>query len=246
MLELSCLERASSRVRSLRRDAAARALLVLAVACAETPIDAVERLDAGSVTQTGGNAGDAGGGRGGATGFSGGAFGIGGGRPGGFGGGPFVPECEPVAVAARGRYRLRARASSLCLWRGAETMVAEDVSATVTYEPALADCPRIPSNVWDLFPLGSSGAFWIQHALIGRNLDVEAARAVSGTRLVLWEPTPLDNQRFFFRPRGPGVFELAPAHVPTSCVTGDPEGVRIESCTRSSANQEWQLLPDCP
>jgi hypothetical protein len=53
----------------------------------------------------------------------------------------------------------------------------------------------------------------------------------------------MTNQKFQFKWRADHLFELRPAHVPTSCVSDVQLQPAIFPCVATQANQGWELIP---
>jgi hypothetical protein len=149
----------------------------------------------------------------------------------------------PSAVA--GLFRLRATASGQCLAVGGSTTVGGNPA----WNTAMADDCVVAGEVWELIPdlAGlTAGSFEVRSTTILYNLDIRMAQTVDGTPAILYEPTSLANQRFYFRQRRASVFELAPGHVTTRCLSSSPPFPAITRCTPIATDQEWQLVaPDC-
>lgn len=154
---------------------------------------------------------------------------------------------DGVSSVTAGQYRLRAVSSGQCLAVGGSTTVL----GTPAWLTAMAEDCLVAGEVWQLTPVLSgqnAGSFEVRSTQFGDNLDIEMAQTADGTRVLLYEPLTLANQRFFFEPRRARVFEVAPAHVAlrASCLSSAPPFPSIARCSEASSEQEWQLLPaDC-
>jgi hypothetical protein len=162
---------------------------------------------------------------------------------------PMADPCVDGAPSAKaGSFRLRAMASGQCLGLGSSTTIG----GTPAWTTAMADDCAVAGEVWELIAdlTGqTAGSFEVRSSSLAYNLDIRMAMTADGTPAVLYGPTSLANQRFFFRMRRPGVFELAPGHVSASasCLSSTPPVPAIARCSMSAADQEWQLVPStCP
>ena len=145
------------------------------------------------------------------------------------------------AVAAAGRFSLSAESG--CLRRGEPTSVFGNPAVEIELS---ADCTT-PAAQWDLTP-AVAGTFTLRNVENQLSLDVRAAADVPGTPIILYDPNTLDNQRFWFRPRGGGTYELAPRHAPTLCAKARATGaIEIWPCDAADTGQAFRVARfNCP
>jgi hypothetical protein len=76
------------------------------------------------------------------------------------------------------------------------------------------------------------------------NLDITMAGTEDGTLAITFAPNTFANQEFAFRPRRPGVFEMAPGNVigQTSCLSSASPSPAIQRCSLAASDQEWLLI----
>jgi hypothetical protein len=198
------------------------AALLHCAACGKSPVDAIVFAQDGSAPDTGSGTGT------------------------GTGTGTGDPCTDGVATAAAGEFRLRALPTGQCLAVGGSTTVLGNPA----FDTAMADDCLVAGEVWQLIPSASlQGAFEVRSLQQAYNLDIEMAQTADGTPAILFSPTSLANQRFYFAARRTGVFALVPAHIrsPFSCVSSAPPFPAIFKCDVTLADQEWQLIPaSCP
>jgi hypothetical protein len=103
-----------------------------------------------------------------------------------------------------------------------------------------SDCST-PSAQWDLTP-AVAGTFTVRNVESELSLDVRTASDVPGTPFILYDPTTLDNQRFFARPRVANVYELAPRHASNLCAEVRGTGLEIWSCDPAEADQSFEFF----
>lgn len=152
------------------------------------------------------------------------------------------PCTDGVTAVMAGDYRLRAAATGQCLAVGGSTSVLGNPA----FDTAMVDDCVAAGEVWQLIASASFlGAFEVRSQQLSYNLDIEMAQTADGTPAILFSPTMLANQRFYFAVRRGGVFAMAPAHIrsPFSCVSSAPPFPAIFKCDMASADQEWQLIP---
>ncbi len=129
-----------------------------------------------------------------------------------------------------------------CLRRGAP--------ATVFGTPAFstelsADCDSTLAQ-WDLAP-AVAGTVTLLNVASQWALDVRAAADVPGTAILLYEPTNLDNQRFWPHPRGGGAYELSPRHAPTLCAEARGTALEAWPCQIDNSAQVFRFARvTCP
>jgi hypothetical protein len=145
------------------------------------------------------------------------------------------------AVPAAGRFGLSAESG--CLRRGGPTTVFGDPAVDVELA---TDCTT-PAAQWDLTP-AVAGTFTLRNVEDQLSLDVRAAADVPGTPIILYDPNTLDNQRFWFRPRGGETYEMAPRHAPTLCAKARTTGaVEIWPCDAFDTGQAFRVARfNCP
>jgi hypothetical protein len=153
---------------------------------------------------------------------------------------------DPIAgsvcsVPAAGRFSLSAESG--CLRRGGATTVFGNPAVDVELS---ADCTT-PAAQWDLTP-AVAGTFTLRNVEDQLSLDVRAASDVPGTPIILYDPNTLDNQRFWFRPRGSETYELAPRHAPMLCAEARATGVvEIWPCDAADTGQAFRVARfNCP
>lgn len=159
------------------------------------------------------------------------------------------PCVDGAPAATSGLFRLRAVSGGQCLAVGVSTTIG----GSPAWLTAMADDCAVAGELWQLIPdvMGlSAGSFELRSTSLPTpaSLDIRMGMTADGTSAVVFAPTTFDNQRFFFRARRDGVFELEPGHVMgrTSCLSGAPPFPAIFRCSSSDASQEWQLIPsDC-
>jgi hypothetical protein len=138
------------------------------------------------------------------------------------------------AVPAAGRFALSVE--SACLRRGDATTVFGD---TAFLTEISADCSTARAQ-WDLTP-AVAGTFTLRNVEDQLSLDVRAASDLPGTPIIVYDPNTLDNQRFWFRPRGSETYELAPRHAPTLCATARGTDVEIWPCDANDVEQTFRF-----
>jgi Ricin-type beta-trefoil lectin domain-like len=145
------------------------------------------------------------------------------------------------AAPAAGRFSLSGESG--CLRRGGLTSVFGNAAEEVELS---ADCTA-PAAQWDLTP-AVAGTFTLRNVENQLSLDVRAAADVPGTPIILYDPNTLDNQRFWFRPRGGEIYELAPRHAPTLCAKERATGaVEIWPCDTTDTGQAFRVARfNCP
>jgi hypothetical protein len=145
------------------------------------------------------------------------------------------------AVPAAGRFSLSAESG--CLRRGGPTSVFGNPAVEIELS---ADCTT-PAAQWDLTP-AVAGTFTLRNVEDQLSLDVRAAGDVPGTPIILYDPNTLDNQRFWFRPRGGETYELAPRHAPALCAKARATGaVEIWPCDTADTGQAFRVARfNCP
>jgi hypothetical protein len=154
---------------------------------------------------------------------------------------------DGAASAMAGQFRLRAAATGQCLAVGSTTTVGGNPA----WATAMADDCAIAGEIWDLIADGTgitAGSYEVKSSTTDYALDIRMAATADGTPAILYTSTTNANQRFFFRKRRAGVFELAPGHVSAwaSCLSSAPPVPAIARCSSSATDQEWQLVPtDC-
>jgi hypothetical protein len=153
---------------------------------------------------------------------------------------PVVGAGSVCAVPAAGRFSLSAESG--CLRRGGPTSVFGNPAVDIELS---ADCTS-PAAQWDLTP-AVAGTFTLRNVENQLSLDVRAAADVPGTPIILYDPNTLDNQRFWFRPRGE-TYELAPRHAPTLCAKARASGaVEIWPCDTADTGQAFRVARfNCP
>lgn len=143
---------------------------------------------------------------------------------------------EPLA----GRFTLSAEAG--CLRRGAATTVFGNPAFLTELS---ADCESALAQ-WDLTP-AVAGTFTLRNVETQLSLDVRAAAEIPGTPIIVYDPNTLDNQRFWFRARSAGGYELSPRHAPLLCAEGRAGGVEARPCRASVPAQTFHLARvGCP
>lgn len=137
------------------------------------------------------------------------------------------PACsEPMA----GRFILSLQSG--CLRRGEPTTVFGSPGFLTELS---ADCTTVRAQ-WDLTP-ALAGTFTLRNVEDQLSLDVRAASDLPGTPIIVFDPNTLDNQRFWFRPRGSDTYELAPRHAATLCAEARGGGVEIWPCDTNNTAQ---------
>lgn len=151
------------------------------------------------------------------------------------------PTGSVCAVPAAGRFSLSVESS--CLRPAEPTSVFGNPAFEVELS---ADCTT-PAAQWDLTP-AVAGTFTLRNVEDQLSLDVRAAADVPGTPVILYDPNTLDNQRFWFRPRGSETYELAPRHAPTLCAKARATGaVEIWPCDTADTGQAFRVARfNCP
>ncbi len=107
------------------------------------------------------------------------------------------------------------------------------------------DCGSAEAQ-WDLTP-SVGGTYTIRNVESELTLDVLGAGDLPGTALILYDPLPLDHQRFFARLRSPDAYELSPRHAPDLCVEARSTRAEIWTCDVEVAAQTFHFLQlSCP
>jgi hypothetical protein len=145
-----------------------------------------------------------------------------------------------IEAPGTGFFRLRSGASARCLASGDETTVR----GVPAFDAVMTEDCSAAAQLWHLIDLSRTDGYWIRNVSTENNLDIETGDDTDGTAAVLFEPSLRENQRFLFRLRAASLFEIAPLHVSTSCLTAVRGGVEIWPCTPLDRDQEWSLLVD--
>jgi len=123
-----------------------------------------------------------------------------------------------------------------CLRRGELTSVFGNPAFLTELS---ADCTTARAQ-WDLTP-ALEGTFTLRNVEDQLSLDVRAFSDVPGTPIIVYDPNTLDNQRFWFRPRARGAYELAPRHAPTLCAEAQGSTVEIWPCDTNNTAQAFRF-----
>jgi hypothetical protein len=108
-----------------------------------------------------------------------------------------------------------------------------------------ADCSSTLAQ-WELTP-AEGGSLAVRNLESQLSLDVRAASDLPGTAVILYEPTTLDNQRFYAQERSVRGYALAPRHAPSLCVEVRGGGVEIWPCDSENTDQEFHFpVLGCP
>lgn len=151
-----------------------------------------------------------------------------------------LPPCDSVVGSvSAARYRIRHRGAQSCLAAGLPTTVGGEPA----FEVRLNACKNEAGEHWELSST-DTGVFEVRHLITDYNLDVRFAATADGTPMVLFEPHRLYNQRFRFAPVSGGVFRIVPHHAEEKCLTLQGARVELWPCTATDA-QQWELLL-CP
>jgi hypothetical protein len=146
----------------------------------------------------------------------------------------FVPE--------PGRFVLESAVDGSCLGAGEPTTVFGNPGFDTTLA---ADC-TLPAQAWDLTLASGTAVYSFKNVGSTDTLDVEMAAVQSGTPVIVYAATGLDNQKFEVRARGVSLYELRPQNVTTSCVAAVAQSAQITTCSESDPTQAWQFeRTDC-
>jgi hypothetical protein len=151
------------------------------------------------------------------------------------------PEASnPCDEPSTGRFILSGQTG--CLRRGAPTTVFGNPAFSTELS---ADCDSTLAQ-WDLTP-AVAGTFTLLNVASQWALDVRAAADIPGTAILLYEPTSLDNQRFWPHPRGSGSYELSPRHAPTLCAEARGSALEVWPCQIDNSAQVFRFARvTCP
>lgn len=217
------------------------ALWGLGVGCTETAYDLFPDGSGGDcVALTGGSCSAAGGGVG--TGGSGGsAVAATGGAP--AGGAP--ASCESALDPTLRVSELVFVASGLCLTVGGPTTVGAEPGYLTTTMP----CDGSVGQRWSVRQ-ADEGSIEIRSELVNMNVDVELASNEDGTRVLLYTPHALYNQRYFPSDVTGNDIRLAARHSPLDCLSErpDPDGVapqrnvEIWPCSDADPSQVMDIV----
>lgn len=190
----------------------------LSLACSQTPLDVLQS------EAFGGNGG-----------FSSAGSGS------GVGGVPEPPNvCSSLEEALSvGTYSFKAIASGLCLNAGGPTTVGMTSSIEAFLLELSTNCD---GDAWELVASSSVNAYRVRSLDLDRYFDVEQGMMASGTRVILYTPNGLFNQRFEFRARGPGIFQIVPMNARSHCLSARFGQVEIWPCMWTDDSQNWQLF----
>lgn len=143
---------------------------------------------------------------------------------------------EPLA----GRFVLSGETG--CLRRGEPTTVFGNPAFTTELS---VDCTTARAQ-WDLTP-ALGGSFTLRNVDTELSLDVRTAAEAPGTPVILYEPTTLDNQRFWLRERTSKTFELSPRHAPLLCTEARGQDVEVWPCDAAEPGQSFRFARlNCP
>jgi len=156
---------------------------------------------------------------------------------------PNEPMTVPAACSEPAAGRFSLSGENGCLRRGEPTSVFGNPAFALEQS---ADCTT-PRAQWDLTP-AVAGTFTLRNVEDQLSLDVRAAVDLPGTPIILYDPNTLDNQRFWFRPRGGETYELSPRHAPTLCAKARASGaVEIWPCDTADTGQVFRVARfNCP
>jgi hypothetical protein len=146
-------------------------------------------------------------------------------------------DAGPCFSVAPGRFVLKSALNGQCLGAGSPTSVFGNPAFETAFAP---DC-TLPAQAWDALAAGSSSVFSFQNVASGDNLDVKMAGMQSGTPVIIYPATGLDNQKFEARARSGSSYELRPQHTTASCIVAMGLSTQIAPCASSDAAQAWQI-----
>ena len=144
--------------------------------------------------------------------------------------------------ATPGRFVLKSALNGQCLGAGSPTTVFGNPAFETDFA---ADC-TLPAQAWDLSPAGALSVFSFKNVGSADDLDVRMAATQSGTPVIVYPATGLDNQKFEARARSGSTYELRPQHATASCVLATVLTAQIAPCAPNDSAQAWQIeRSDC-
>lgn len=156
------------------------------------------------------------------------------------GGSRTTPEpsetCESASAPDVSLVRLQLTNSENCVSVGAFTELVSDPA----YETALASCAATAAFWFSM--RGDDTSREIRSEATDYNVDVRFAASQAGTRVVLYAPHALYNQRFRVSPVAGESFRLSPLHAPTQCLSERSGTLEIWPCDESDVSQTFRKL----
>lgn len=148
--------------------------------------------------------------------------------------------CAAAPAPLAGFYKIRSVSSGKCVAVGGIVVYGGNLTGNLT--AMVNDCSN-QGEVFQLIPDGGFGSFNLRAGSNNHNIDIEMLETADGTRVILFAPNGLSNQRFTFQMRRDRVFALVPGNATSSCVTEVQPQPEIFVCKSDQANQEWELVP---